>query len=184
MPISASEKRTLVDMEEILKENESAVEVTKPETALEKLEREKMTRRQALGRIGFLAGAAAVASLTVDELTRKVGQEMNRRASDSKVVAQVAKEFENAGIANAGTIPRPDCTECAPIIYDPVNPPLDTRSCGDIYCECRADCAGVYGHPARQNCLNNCKTVYAANCKGKFGCPDNPVDCACPPGTP
>jgi hypothetical protein len=64
-------------------------------------ERQAMTRRQALGRLGFLAGAAAVAALGVDDLTRLVGKEMEKRAGDNKTARKVAQEFANAGVAFA-----------------------------------------------------------------------------------
>jgi hypothetical protein len=181
MPISASGKRTLIDMEEILKENESAVEVTKPETALEKLEREKMTRRQALGRIGFLAGASAVAALTSDELTRLVGKEMQRRAGDSKVVAQVAKEFENAGVASAAG--RPACYQCYAYEYFGSNNVV-TSQCGTSYCNCRSICPpfNILDPGARGRCLDRCKTDYSAcitSMPNTSGCTSDPVDCQC-----
>ncbi|WP_395142292.1 hypothetical protein [Armatimonas sp.] len=81
-------------------------------TAAEKLaqfEKEKLSRRQALARFGFQAGAAAVAALTADELLRKVGKEMQRRAGDNKVAQQVASEFQNAGLALATP---PECLGC------------------------------------------------------------------------
>jgi hypothetical protein len=77
-------------------------------TAAEKLaqfEKEKLTRRQALARFGFQAGAAAVAALTADELLRKVGTEMRKRAGDNRVAQQVASEFQKAGTASALAIP-------------------------------------------------------------------------------
>jgi hypothetical protein len=64
-------------------------------------EQQAMTRRQALGRLGFLAGAAAVAALGVDDLTRLVGKEMQKRAGDDKTARKVAQEFANAGVAFA-----------------------------------------------------------------------------------
>lgn len=73
-----------------------------------KLENEKLTRRQALARFGFQAGAAAVAALTADDLLRKVGEELQRRSGDNKVVQQVAKELNSAGVAFAAT-----ATNCA-----------------------------------------------------------------------
>ena len=48
-----------------------------------------------------LAGAAAVAALSVDDLARLAGNEMSRRAQGNKVVEQVAKELQNAGVAQA-----------------------------------------------------------------------------------
>jgi hypothetical protein len=68
---------------------------------LAQMEKEKLTRRQALARFGFQAGAAAVAALTADELLRKVGKDMQRRAGDNKVAQQVAKELSNAGVVSA-----------------------------------------------------------------------------------
>ncbi|WP_394794056.1 hypothetical protein [Armatimonas sp.] len=73
-------------------------------TAAEKLaqmEKEKLTRRQALARFGFQAGAAAIAALTADDLLRAVGKEMKQRAGDNKVAQQVAREFHDAGVAYA-----------------------------------------------------------------------------------
>jgi len=77
-----------------------------------KWEREKLTRRQSLARFGFLAGAAAVAALTTDDLARMVGKELQKRAGDNRIVGQVAKELQAAGIAEAKTTPGP-CTDFA-----------------------------------------------------------------------
>jgi hypothetical protein len=174
-------KRTLVEMEE------SKVEVEKTETAqdtLARLEQEKMTRRQALGRLGFLAGAAAVSALTVDELTRKVGQEMSRRAGDNKIVAQVAKEFENAGIANAGT--RLACSVCAVVLIGPDGEGTGSANCGNPYCACRAACPtqfNIFDPGARGRCLDRCKVAYTACLASGSSfsgfCPTDPVDCQC-----
>jgi hypothetical protein len=88
----------------------------KAKKSLEQINAEAMSRRQALGRIGFLAGATAIAALTSDELFRKVGAEMQKRTGDNKVVEQVAKEFRDAGVAFAtdpvGTTATPDPTGC------------------------------------------------------------------------
>jgi hypothetical protein len=65
-------------------------------------EQQAMTRRQALGRLGFLAGAAAVAALGVDDLTRLVGRKMERMTGDNETARKVAQEFSNAGVAFAG----------------------------------------------------------------------------------
>jgi hypothetical protein len=68
---------------------------------LEQFEKEKLTRRQALARFGFQAGATLVATLTADDLLRAVGKEMKQRAGDNKVAQQVAKELSNAGMVSA-----------------------------------------------------------------------------------
>jgi hypothetical protein len=72
---------------------------------LEQIEAERLSRRQALGRIGFLAGMSAVAALTSDDLLRKVGVEMQKRAGDNKTVNAVAKELQAAGVAQAVVSP-------------------------------------------------------------------------------
>ncbi len=99
-------------------------------TATEKLaqfEKEKLSRRQALARIGFQAGAAAIAALTADELLRKVGKEMQRRASDNKVAQQVAKELEQSGVASAQFFD--------PCMFEyPCVQGLPCMQCADSYC--------------------------------------------------
>ena len=103
-------------------EEKVEVELTVAEERAQ-FEKEKLSRRQALARIGFQAGAAAIAALTADELLRKVGKEMQRRASDNKVAQQVAKELNNAGVAFAipaeieddnALIPPGSSCSCAP----------------------------------------------------------------------
>jgi len=78
------------------------VEVQVPaETALEKFERERLTRRQALKKFGVTTAMATFAMFSVDDLARMVGKAMQQRVSDSIVAEQVAKEFQQAGIAMA-----------------------------------------------------------------------------------
>lgn len=45
---------------------------------------------------------ATFALFSVDDLARMVGKAMQQRAGDNKVVEQIAKEFQQAGIALAG----------------------------------------------------------------------------------
>ena len=113
-------------------------------TAAQKLaqfEKEKLTRRQALAKFGFQAGAAAVAALTADDLLRKVGQEMRKRAGDNKVAQQVASEFEKAGVAHAVVVP------CAPI--PDICPPTCCERCLGWYNYESAQCGKSYS-----TCLN------------------------------
>jgi hypothetical protein len=72
-----------------------------PETAKEKFERERLSRRQALKRLGMTSAMATFALFSVDDLARMVGKAMQQRAADNKVAAQVAQEFQNAGIVMA-----------------------------------------------------------------------------------
>lgn len=76
-----------------------APEMAPTETAKEKFERERLTRRQALKRFGMTSAMATFALFSVDDLARMVGGAMERQARNSKIATQVAKEFQHSGIA-------------------------------------------------------------------------------------
>ena len=82
------------------------------ETVKEKFERERLSRRQALKRLGMTSAMAAFALFSVDDLARMVGKAMQQRAGDNKVAEQVAQEFQQAGIAFAGGLSNPSGTLC------------------------------------------------------------------------
>ena len=118
---------------------------------IEQIEAEKLSRRQALGRIGFLAGAAAVASLTSDELTRLVGRELQKRSGDNKVVDQVAKELQASGVAGAAGV----AIDC--------DPQSTGTSCygsypgtGSVIGYCNTCCENLYGFG--KTCWNSLAT--------------------------
>lgn len=145
-------------------------------TAAQKLaqfEKEKLSRRQALARFGFQAGAAAVAALTADDLLRKVGKEMQRRAGDNKVAQQVAKEFERAGIASAAIpdICPPGCCDNCYCQYQRA-----LKVCDENYIQC-------LGLPPPYNLqcyvpLQSCKDSAAANYNTcKAGCSNGGLGC-------
>lgn len=73
--------------------------------SLEQIEQERLTRRQALRKLGFGAGLSAFMLLGVDDLARIVGAEMQKRAGDNQIANQIAKEFQSAGIALASGSP-------------------------------------------------------------------------------
>ena len=83
-----------------------------PESAKEKFERERLTRRQALKKFGMTSAMAAFALFSVDDLAHIVGRAMQQRAGDNKVAEQVAREFQQAGIAFAGGLSNPSGTLC------------------------------------------------------------------------
>jgi hypothetical protein len=62
---------------------ESAPE-TALETAKEKFERERLTRRQALKRFGMTAGMAAFAMFSVDDLAHIVGRRCSREPATTR----------------------------------------------------------------------------------------------------
>jgi hypothetical protein len=160
--------------------------------ALKAFENEKMDRRRALGRIGFLAGAAAVAALTSDELLRKVGDRLAQNAGDNQVAQQVAKEFQAAGMAFAV----PFCSGCmsncvATATHKCINcdvPCLPQRlikySCG----ECDTNYNGLYTYclsldsDHSPQCLKDiaiawCKCRKSGACPGSGGLPAQCSDC-------
>ncbi len=82
------------------------------ETERECFERERLSRRQALKRFGMTSAMATFALFSVDDLARMVGKAMQQRAGDNKVAAQVAQEFQNAGVAMAGGTSGSTCQHC------------------------------------------------------------------------
>ena len=154
-------------------ENKFEVELTATEK-LAQFEKEKLSRRQALARIGFQAGAAAIAALTADELLRKVGVEMRKRAGDNKVAQQVAKEFVNAGVASAlppcngcGTCIQTKgyyCQGCAPNCGTPQKFRTMAYVCKDLstIIKCQDCCADQWQHCV-DSCLGDAGCISACN---------------------
>lgn len=75
----------------------------KTETAKQKFEQERLTRRQALKKFGMTSAMATFALFSVDDLARMVGGAMERQARNNKIATQVAEEFKHSGIALAAT---------------------------------------------------------------------------------
>ena len=75
--------------------------------------------RQALKRIGMTSAMATFALFSVDDLAWMVGKAMQQRAGDNKVVEQVAKEFQQAGIVLAD-VPQ-SCSDCCSHHSDSLN---------------------------------------------------------------
>ena len=76
-----------------------------PETVKEKFERERFSRRQALKKFGMTSAMATFALFSVDDLARMVGKAMQQRAGDNEIAGQLAKEFQQAGMAHADLPP-------------------------------------------------------------------------------
>lgn len=142
--------------------------VTTVEERRAQWEAEKLTRRQSLARFGFLAGAACVAALTADELTRKVGEELSKRAGDNQVAQKVASEFKNAGVAFAGACQTPIWPLDEEIYTEIVN----TDFCSDYYvyryCSYHFKCTPVNTKTSR--CEDCCRKVYwpGSGCAGHY----------------
>lgn len=130
----------------------------------QKVEQERITRRSALRKLGFGAGLAAFSLLGVDDFARMVGQRMERMAGDNKVATQVAREFQQAGIALASPNPSNPCPDCTP-------------ECG---CACK-DCTSACTCQG-QICENRCPKGSAGDiCRGRCGTTVTNCSLNCPP---
>ncbi len=139
-----------------------------------RVEADKITRRAALRKLGFGAGMAAFALLGVDDFARMVGKRMERMAGDNKVAAQIAVEFQSAGISVASPFPTGDpCLDCCTHFCNSYN------DCFQSYCVCKrnggtdASCRA-----AQTTCENNADYSFGGpggcfqkHC-GSGGCPD------------
>lgn len=115
------------------------------ETERERFERERLSRRQALKRFGMTSAMATFALFSVDDLARIVGKAMQQRAGDNKVAEQVAQEFQEAGVAFAGS------------------PSTSGPTCS------------YYTTPARWNCCNNLSYALDVNEAWYLRCLNNPA---------
>ena len=183
-------------------EEKVEVELTVAEERAQ-FEKEKLSRRQALARIGFQAGAAAIAALTADELLRKVGKEMQRRTKDHKVAQQVAKELSNAGVAFAAPPPCwPGVGPCGnignvynycryhffyygappggprPIQPDPAQGAMDAcKHCCEAVYGTNGDCNGIYPPGGKVQAISDCQS----NCQSRGGTPFDNITSPSPP---
>jgi hypothetical protein len=126
-------------------ENNEEEKTLTPQEKLAEFEKQKMTRRQALGRVGFLAGAAAVAALSVDDLARLAGNEMSRRATGNKAIDQVAKELKGAGVAFADTGGNPACYKRCDLQWV-----TRDNACTAQWGTCTQGCLGLFPPPGCQ----------------------------------
>ena len=81
--------------------DEQEITAAPAETERERFERERLSRRQALKRLGMTSAMATFAMFSVDDLARMVGKAMQQRAGDNKVAGQIAQEFQKAGAVMA-----------------------------------------------------------------------------------
>ena len=159
----------------------------------QRVEQEKMTRRAALRKLGFGAGLAAFSLLGVDDLARLVGQRMDRMAGDSKVAEQVAKEFQQAGVAFAGDPSGSSTSVCSGTGRHCGDPPqsgtgttTECQHCSNQmhldHCYCVQTYAGNPG-PMYDHCMNQTQYNYdgcvCCWCAGIVPAPN----IACPPAS-
>ncbi len=85
--------------------SETAI-ISDPETAREKFEEARLSRRAALRKMGLTTGMAFFGLFAVDDLARIAIKQMEQHKETRQVAETVAKEFKTAGIAfaDAGSI--------------------------------------------------------------------------------
>jgi|GEM_PF-1193828 len=132
-------------------------------TALEKFEREQLTRRQALRKFGITSAMATFAMFSVDDLARMVGKAMEQRVGDNKIAGQIAQEFQQAGIALATTDSTYPCTGCSGSCV-----PDDDYDCVD----CDSSCVVSYGGFGKKQ-----QAKMPASCKNQNGITANCEAC-------
>jgi len=108
MPKNESENVIIPDGEAV---PAAGAEAAQAANAWVEFERGRVSRRQALKKLGMTSAMAAFALFSVDDLARMVGKAMQQRAGDNKVAEQVAQEFQQAGIALAYD-PNGPCSGC------------------------------------------------------------------------
>jgi len=129
--------------------------------ALARHEAEKMSRRAVLAKVGLRFGAAVIAAISVDDLTRAVTASIARSNKDSVVAQQVANEFKNAGVAFATTVPDGSAANCTPTVVG--------AYCGHIHPNdpnaCETCCKGVWSDAG--NCPGQGDFIGVSSCKNK-----------------
>ena len=101
------------------------------ETKVEQFERERLTRRAALRKIGMTTGMALFSLFAVNDLARLAIKRMEEHKETRLIAETVAKEFKDSGIAYAGGPSWLGCGGCH-----------DTCAAPNQYYYCKA-CTGV-----------------------------------------
>lgn len=147
---------------EIIPINDAALETAAKDTSWEQFERGQLSRRQALKKLGITSTMAVAAMFSVDDLARLVGKAMEQRARDNKVVEQVAREFQQAGIAMAG-----GPSGCTGNGGSGCGTPSSCQHCSnqlwldDCYCSYKYDTGGSNPDPTMaQHCYNQATINY------------------------
>jgi hypothetical protein len=140
----------------------------KTETKLEKFEREQMSRRAALRKMGYTSALATLAMFGVDDVVRLVGQKMQMQARNNQVANIVAQEFANSGIALASPS---TCQECYNVSF-----------CG--YATCNTCTQPGQPGANQEQCYNqvavNFNACIAAHCTGGATGSPPPANYHCP----
>lgn len=112
-----------------------------------RFENERMTRRAALRKFGFMAGLAAFATVSVDDLARVASKKLQENEMTKGIGDTLAKEFRMAGVALAN----PYGGDPPPNPYNPYHP-YPPQDCGEDCLFKHEDCNRNCG-PAPWGCL-------------------------------
>lgn len=136
--------------------NETNAIISDTETAREKFEQGRLSRRAALRKMGITTGMAFFGMFAVDDLARMAIKQMEQHKETRQVAETVAKEFKNSGIAFAGPsgssgAPDPDCKGCC----SKSDATLCQKCCDD------ATAPNSDGGSPRGKCYTACDTALA-----------------------
>ena len=151
MPENKSENAIIPDEKAVPKA--AGAEAIQAENAWVEFERGRLSRRQALKKLGMTSAMAAFALFSVDDLARTVGRAMQRRVADNKVVEQIAQEFQQAGVALAA---------------GPEFGPMVVGNCNNFQNGNNALCSNC-NSDRQQYCQNTAKCS-AASCAQAYNC--------------
>lgn len=137
-----------------------------------KLEAEKMSRRQALKKMGVTAGFMLVAMPSIDDLARLAAAKLQETQATRAIGDSLAKDLRGAGVAFADTMGTPQYY--APIHMPPKcknGDPNNGNNGGVANCE---DCqAAQFKNCRKKKAAGYCQRVAEA-CEG--ACTDSPSD--------
>ena len=117
--------------------NETNAIISDNQTAREKFEQARLSRRAALRKMGLTTGMALFGIFAVDDLARVAIKKMEEQKQLHEVGETVAKEFKNSGIAFA------DATGSSIAACDYYNDPACWNSCHTLHTD-DEDCTKSY----------------------------------------
>lgn len=141
------------------------------QAAREQLEREKMTRRAALRKLGLTTGMSIFGLFAVDDLARMVISKMQEHEATKKIAEGLAHEFKDAGAVFA--LVAITCDDCC------THRDNQSLNCLEQHSHCVADGLGsVFCQNQYDTCKNNMDYDFAhcsaAHCGPGEGCPFPP----------
>ncbi len=123
--------------------NETAI-ISDSETAREKFEQGRLSRRAALRKIGMTSGMAFFGLFAVDDLARMAIRQMEQHKETRQIAETVAKELKDSSIAVASPAPSNNGNPCVPGVPSYPQGPLSNQHIGQ---DCKSNpnyfCAGA-----------------------------------------